>query len=110
MSSLALAWKFARRELRGGLHGFRIFFLCIALGTAAIAGVESVSDAFLTGLRDQGRVFLGGDVSVDLVHRPATAAEHDFLSKQGRITGIVSMQAMAYALRDGKQAERTLVE
>ena len=52
MNALSLAWKLARRELRGGLKGFRIFFLCLLLGTAAIAGVESLSDAFLTGLRD----------------------------------------------------------
>ena len=30
--------RFALRELRGGLHGFRIFVACIALGTMAIAG------------------------------------------------------------------------
>ena len=36
--SLATAAKFARRELRGGLRGFRIFLACLALGVAAIAG------------------------------------------------------------------------
>src|ERR1700693_1706455 len=70
MGSLKLALRFARRELRGGFAGFRIFFLCLVLGSAAIAGVESLSDAFLTGLQDQGQVLLGGDVSVNLVHRP----------------------------------------
>lgn len=110
MDSLALAWKWARRELRGGLKGFRIFFLCLALGTAAIAGVESVSDAFLTSLRDSGQTLLGGDVSVHLVHRPASADERAFLNRYGRVSATVSMRAMAYALRDGKQAERQLVE
>ena len=71
MSSLRLALRFARRELRGGFAGFRIFFLCLVLGSAAIAGVESLSSAFLTGLQDQGQVLLGGDVSVQLVHRAA---------------------------------------
>ena len=64
MTGLALAWRLARRELRGGLKGFRIFFLCLLLGTAAIAGVECLSDAFLTGLRDSGQTLLGGDVAV----------------------------------------------
>src|SRR5579872_5886899 len=71
VSNLRLALRFARRELRGGFAGFRIFFLCLLLGSAAIAGVESLSDSFLTGLQDQGQVLLGGDVSVNLVHRPA---------------------------------------
>ena len=110
MTGVALAWRLARRELRGGLKGFRIFFLCLLLGTAAIAGVESLSDAFLTGLRDSGQTLLGGDVAVTLVHRPATAQEQAFLARYGRISSNISMQSMAYALRDGKQAERQLVE
>ena len=65
MGSLKLALRLARRELRGGFAGFRIFFLCLMLGSAAIAGVESLGDAFLTGLQDQGRELLGGDVSLE---------------------------------------------
>ncbi|HKB95912.1 MAG TPA: FtsX-like permease family protein [Rhizomicrobium sp.] len=107
MSSLKLALRLARRELRGGFAGFRIFFLCLMLGSAAIAGVESLSDAFLTGLQDQGRVLLGGDVSVNLVHRPASPGELAFLNAQGRVAQAQSMRAMAYA-RDNSQ--RQLVE
>jgi putative ABC transport system permease protein len=107
MSRLRLALSFARRELRGGFAGFRIFFLCLGLGSAAICGVESLSEAFLTGLQDQGQVLLGGDVSVRLVHRPADAAERAFLDAQGRVSETVSMRAMVYA-RDGQG--RQLVE
>jgi putative ABC transport system permease protein len=110
VTGFSLAWKLARRELRGGLQGFRIFFLCLLLGTAAIAGVESLSDAFLTGLRQSGQTFLGGDVAVTLVHRPASPQELAFLARYGRLSSNISMQSMAYALRGGKQAERELVE
>lgn len=110
MSNLSLAWKLARRELRGGLKGFRIFFLCLLLGTAAIAAVESLSDAFLTSLRDSGQTFLGGDVSVRLVHRPAQPAEEDFMRRYGRVARTITLQSMVYALREGRQAERELVE
>ena len=110
INKLRRAWVFARRELRGGMMGFRIFFLCLLLGTAAIASVESLSDAFLSGLRDQGQTFLGGDVAVHLVHRPTTAQEQAFLERYGRISTSVSMRAMAYALRNGQQAERQLIE
>src|ERR1700749_2417017 len=79
LDALKRPWGFARRELRGGIHGFRIFFLCLLLGTAAIAAVESLSDAFLSGLRDQGQTPLGGDVAVELVHQPATTQERAFL-------------------------------
>jgi len=107
MTNLRLALRFARRELRGGIAGFRIFFLCLVLGSAAISGVESLSDAFLTGLQDQGRVLLGGDVSVNLVHRASSAKERAFLDAQGKVTEALSMRAMAYA-REGNG--RQLVE
>ena len=35
----AVAARIARRELRGGLKGFRIFLACLTLGVAAIAAV-----------------------------------------------------------------------
>ncbi len=38
---LRLAWRFALRELRGGMKGFYIFLACIALGVGAIASVGS---------------------------------------------------------------------
>ena len=52
MSSLALAIRFARRELRSGLSGFRIFLAALTLGVAAIAGVGSLGEALLTGLAE----------------------------------------------------------
>ena len=42
---LSIAFRIALRELRGGLKGFYIFLACIALGTGAIAAVNSVSSA-----------------------------------------------------------------
>ena len=108
MPDLRLALRLARRELRGGFAGFRIFFFCLLLGAAAIAGVESLSDAFLTGLQDQGQVLLGGDVSVRLVHRPASAAERAFLDEQGTRRGNASRCA-PWPMRQDNQ-NRQLVE
>ena len=107
MLNLRLALLLARRELRGGFAGFRIFFLCLMLGSAAIAGVQSLSDAFLAGLQDQGQILLGGDVSVRQVHRPLDAKEQAFLTDRGRVSQFVSMRAMVYA-RDNQS--RQLVE
>ena len=53
--------RFALRDLRGGLAGLRIFLLCIALGVAAIVGVESLARALNDGIGREGRVILGGD-------------------------------------------------
>jgi putative ABC transport system permease protein len=110
MSRLALAIRLARREMRLRLQGFRIFFACLVLGVTAIAGVESLSAAFLTGLAEQGRTLLGGDVVVHLVHREASAGELAWMRQRGRVSETVSMRAMAYALKNGREAERQLVE
>src|SRR5450759_5195155 len=50
MSALALAVRIARRELRSGLSGFRIFLAALTLGVAAIAGVGSLGEAGQKGL------------------------------------------------------------
>ncbi len=73
--NLRLALTFARRELRGGFKGFRVFFLCLFMGSAAISGVESLYSALLGGLRDQDQTLLGGDVSGQLTHRSRLRAK-----------------------------------
>ena len=67
--------RFALRDLRGGLAGLRIFLLCIALGVAAIVGVESLAQALNDGMGREGRVILGGDASFALIHRRLSADE-----------------------------------
>ena len=48
--------RFAWRDLRGGLAGLRIVVMCIALGVAAIVGVNSLARSLEAGLaRDGGR-------------------------------------------------------
>ncbi|MCU0802125.1 MAG: hypothetical protein MUD11_10160, partial [Rhodobacteraceae bacterium] len=67
--TLRLAARFARRELRGGLAGFRVFLACLALGVAAIAGVGTIRAAIENGLQDQGAVILGGDAQMEFTYR-----------------------------------------
>ncbi|MBT3782820.1 MAG: FtsX-like permease family protein [Rhodospirillaceae bacterium] len=102
-----LALTIARRELRGGLRGFRIFLLCVALGVGAIAGVGSLSDALVDGLRRDGRLLLGGDVELRLSHQPAKQAQLDYLLAAGRVSQVIEMRSMARRL-DGR--ERGLIE
>lgn len=73
--SLRLATKFARRELRGGLRGFRLFLACLALGVAAIAAVGSVRSGIEAGLAREGAALLGGDAELELTYRFADAQE-----------------------------------
>ncbi|MCP4327646.1 MAG: FtsX-like permease family protein [Alphaproteobacteria bacterium] len=105
--NFSLAVVMARRELRGGLKGFRVFLACLALGVAAVAGVGSVGTAVNEGLRQDARKLLGGDVDLRLVHRPAAADRIAFLESQGAVSQAVEMRAMARGV-DGER--RQLVE
>jgi putative ABC transport system permease protein len=109
MSTLALALRLARRELRGGLKGWRVFLACLALGVAAIAAIGALSAAVQEGIRSDGKVILGGDVAFRTVHRPAGPDERAYLNSAGAVSTSVEMRAMARAANGPKEA-RILVE
>lgn len=79
MKRMKLAWTFARRELRGGLKGFRVFLACLALGVAAIAAVGTVRAGIAAGLQEQGAALLGGDAEATFTYRFANDAERAYL-------------------------------
>jgi putative ABC transport system permease protein len=89
------ALRLARRELRGGIKGLRIFLACIVLGVAAIAGIGSLAAAVVAGIKADARDLLGGDAEVRLAYRPVDAAERAFLAQSGRLSEIATMRAMA---------------
>jgi len=95
--SLALATKYAFRELRGRLKGFRIFIACLILGVAAIAGVGTLSSSIAEGLRANGQLILGGDIDIRLTSRAATEEEKSWLEKQGTVSEMQILRAMVRA-------------
>ncbi len=108
-SQIKLAVRFARRELRGGLSGFRVFIVCLTLGVAAIAGVGSISEAVTGGLERDARALLGGDVSLRLIHRQATDTQRAYLADNGNLSEVAEMRAMAQTAAT-ENRRRTLVE
>ncbi len=105
--SFALALRFALREMRGGLTGFYIFLGCIALGVAAIGGVNSVARSIADGLAVEGQAILGGDVSFMLNQREVTEQERQFLNAQGTVSENITMRSMV-RMTDG--SDQALVE
>ncbi|MGD9913366.1 MAG: ABC transporter permease [Rhizobiaceae bacterium] len=104
---LALALRFALREMRGGLSGFFVFIACIALGVGAIGGVNSVARAISEGVADQGQVLLGADIRFELNQREANAGERVFLESLGQLGVSATMRSMA-RVEDG--SDQSLVE
>ena len=105
--TLQLAMRFSLREMRGGLSGFLIFLTCIALGVAAIGGVNSVARSITAGVANEGQVLLGGDIRFELNQRETSQEERAFLEGLGTLATSANMRSMA-RLEDG--SDQTLVE
>ncbi|WGM37393.1 FtsX-like permease family protein [Caulobacter sp. NIBR1757] len=104
--TLPLSFRFAARELRSGVAGFRIFLACLALGVAAIAAAGSTAEAFRQGLATQGREILGGDLRVSVEDRRFTAEERARFQAMGKTVFAAGQAAMA----ESPNGERRLVE
>jgi putative ABC transport system permease protein len=98
-----VAARFAWREVRGGLRGFGVFVVCIALGVFAIAAVGSVAAALSDGLAQSGTLLLGGDVAFTLPLREADKAERAFLAERGAVSAVATLPTMART-NDGRSA------
>ncbi len=96
MVDLRLILWLMRCEMRTGLHGFRVFVACLALGVAAIAGVGSIGASVTAGLEANSQTLLGGDMDLRLLHRDFSAEQQEWLQTESVVTSqIVKMRAMA---------------
>jgi putative ABC transport system permease protein len=107
MTELALAWRYARRELRSGLRGFGIFLACLTIGVTAIAAVGSVSASIVAGLQADARGLLGGDVEFRVAQRLLPDETTSWLAARGTLSTLREMRGMVRRL-DGEK--RTLIE
>ena len=99
--SLSIASRFAMRELRGGLRGFRVFIACLALGVAAIAAVGTVRAGIEAGLKRDGAALLGGDAEVEFTYRFARDEELAWLNEIAlAFSETVDFRSMAVVERD----------
>jgi putative ABC transport system permease protein len=106
MIAIPLSLRFALRELRSGVAGFRIFLACLALGVAAIAAAGSTAEAFRQGLAAQSREILGGDLRITVDNRRFTWAERTVFGNTGRVAWAAASRAMAQS----PSGERRLVD
>ncbi|MEM8536484.1 MAG: FtsX-like permease family protein [Pseudomonadota bacterium] len=108
--SLRVASRFALRELRGGLRGFRVFLACLALGVAAIAAVGTVRAGIEAGLARDGAALLGGDAEVEFTYRFAREDERAWLNSiADQVSETVDFRSMAVVAR-GAETERGLTQ
>lgn len=104
---LGLAARLALRELRGGLSGFYIFLACVALGTGAIAGVNSVSQMMTGSIASEGQTILGGDIRFESDNQDIGEAERAYVEELGTVSSGLNMRTMA---RKPDGSDQSLVE
>jgi putative ABC transport system permease protein len=106
-SNFPLPLRFALRELRGGVKGFKVFLACLILGVGAIAAVGGLTDSIRTSLTEQGQSLLGGDIELRLFQREASDAELAFFSEGAEVSKSIRLRGV---IRSPATDKRTLVE
>jgi putative ABC transport system permease protein len=89
--------RLALRDLRGGLSGLGLLWLCLAVAIAGLAAVTSLASSVDRAIADNGRQLLGGDLMVTVSQRQANEEERAALDTLGRWSKGTSTRAMLVA-------------
>lgn len=97
------ALRLALRDLRGGLRGLGLLWLCLAIAVAAIASVLSLSSSIDRAIADHGRDLLGGDLALGVAQRQARPEEQAALAQLGQVSRTTTVRATIVAPGGGTQ-------
>ena len=89
------------RDLRGGLSGLGLLWLCLAIAIAGLASVTSLASSIDSAIAANGRQLLGGDLMLSVAQRNATPGEKTAMDALGRSSRSVTTRAMLVA-SDGR--------
>ena len=103
--SWALAWQFARREIRGNIGRFRVIIGALLLGVASIGTIGSVAESMRNSIGDNARILLGGDIEFSSLHSAPDDSILEIAETFGTVSQVVQMRAMLQT-----PAARKLVE
>jgi putative ABC transport system permease protein len=92
-----LAWRMARREIRGSVARFRVFLGALMLGVAAIGTVGSVAEAMRSGIAGNAQLLLGGDIELRSLYRPTPQSVTTLAESFGPLSRSLEMRAMLQA-------------
>jgi len=84
-------------DMRGDLRRFSLVLICLAVGTALIAGVNSVGQSISQAVNRDAALLMGGDIEASRADRPASAAELEAIAKFGANARVVDTNIGAQA-------------
>ena len=91
---MKLPFRLALRDLRGGLSGLGLLWLCLAVAIAGLASVTSLASSIDRAIADNGRQLLGGDMMVTVSQREANGEERAAIDALGRSSKSTTTRAM----------------
>ena len=103
---LGLAFKLARRELRGSLGRFRVFLIALTLGVTAIGAVGSIAESMRYGIAKNSRQMFGGDIAASSTHKELPQVVLAEMSRHGQTSSLIQMRAMLGSEKDGEPIRR----
>jgi putative ABC transport system permease protein len=92
-----LPFRLALRDLRGGLSGLGLLWLCLAVAIAGLASVTSLASSVDSAIAANGRQLLGGDLMLSVAQREAGADERAAIDTLGRSSKSITTRAMLVA-------------
>jgi putative ABC transport system permease protein len=82
-------------DLRGDIRRFVLLVVCLAVGTALIAGVNSVGTSVAAAVDSSAAELMGGDLELSRADRPATDEELQGMARFGTVAGVVDTNVRA---------------
>src|ERR1700754_5068277 len=97
MQGIFAAIRIGLLDMRGDLRRFGLLIVCLAVGTALIAGVSSVGASIRQAVERDAAVIVGGDVELSRADRPATPDELAKISSFGKVAVAIDTNVRAQA-------------
>ncbi|MDB5535423.1 MAG: hypothetical protein JWQ65_298, partial [Devosia sp.] len=82
-------------DLRGDIRRFVLLVVCLAVGTALIAGVNSVGTSIAQAVDASAAELMGGDLELSRADRPANSDELQAMAAYGSIASVVDTNLRA---------------
>jgi putative ABC transport system permease protein len=98
---MTFVMRMAMREIRASWQRLVFFFICIAVGVAAIVTIRSVIQSVRTGLSREARTLTGADfvVTSDRAFTPKVLDAVERERREGRVTTVVNAMELATMVR-----------
>ncbi|MCP8884761.1 FtsX-like permease family protein [Devosia sp. XJ19-1] len=109
MRSVWPAIRIGLLDMRGDLRRFLLLVVCLAVGTALIAGVNSVGTSITRAIETGAAEIMGGDIELSRADRLATPDELAAMQALGQVVSVIDTNLRAETFTDEAFADVSAV-